>query len=121
MMFIEYLLKYVYIFSFLVFMLQNRFLLVYKIVQFRASYLTTCFLESFFYPLHVIKCTCIHYHLYALKLFIFKNTSEVHACLRASTSICQIKVQTEEVFFSCSLLHVCTVLYHTMHILQVYT
>lgn len=64
MMFIEYLLKYVYIFSFLVFMLQNRFLLVYKIVQFRASYLTTCFLESFFYPLHVIKCTCIHYHLY---------------------------------------------------------
>lgn len=100
MMFIEYLLIYTVniFFSFLVFMLQNRFLLVhvYKTVQFRDSYLTTCFLESFFfYPLHVLKCTCIHYHLYALKLFIFKNTIEVHACLRASTSICQIKAQTE--------------------------
>lgn len=62
----------------------------------------------FFYPLHVLKCTCIHYHLYALKLFIFKNTSEVHACLRASTSICQIKVQTELILYY---VQCCTILY----------
>lgn len=71
MMFIEYLLIYTVniFFSFLVFMLQNRFLLVhvYKTVQFRDSYLTTCFLESFFFILYmylnVLAYTIIYMHL----------------------------------------------------------
>lgn len=71
MMFIEYLLIYTVniFFSFLVFMLQNRFLLVhvYKTVQFRDSYLTTCFLESFFLILYiylnVLAYTIIYMHL----------------------------------------------------------